>query len=141
MILIWFKPYTLDEIESVNSNTMATHLAIKFVDIGDDYLKAKMPVDATTIQPGGVLHGGASVALAETIGSVGSNLLVDLDKHICVGLEINANHVKSVKSGYVFGVGKPISVKEKTQVWDIKIFDDFNNLICISRLTMAILNK
>ncbi len=100
-----------------------------------------MPVDQRTKQPYGLLHGGASCALAETIGSVASQLVLDPNKFICVGLEINANHIRSARNGYVTGIAKPLHLGGTTHVWDIKIYDDAEQLICISRLTLAILKK
>ena len=120
---------------------MVTHLGIEFTGIGDDFLEATMPVDHRTIQPMGLLHGGANVALAETLGSLAASLTVDQEKEAVVGLEINANHLKSVRSGKVKGIAKPIHLGKSTQVWEIKIFNEADQLCCISRLTMAILNK
>ena len=120
---------------------MVTHLGIEFTGIGDDFLEATMPVDHRTIQPMGLLHGGANVALAETLGSVAASLTVDPEKQMVVGLEINANHLKSVRSGKVKGIAKPIHIGKSTQVWEIKIFNESEQLCCISRLTMAILDK
>ncbi|KAA3617563.1 MAG: hotdog fold thioesterase [Calditrichaeota bacterium] len=139
--MIWFKKYDLNELSTIADSTMVSHLAIEFVEIGDDYLSAKMPVDKRTIQPAGILHGGASVALAETIGSVASSLTINPEKYFCVGLEINANHIKSVKNGFVTGTGKPIHLGRSTQIWEIKIVNDDAALIAISRITLAILEK
>jgi 1,4-dihydroxy-2-naphthoyl-CoA hydrolase len=122
-------------------NTMVIHLGIEFTSIGEDYIEAKMPVDHRTHQPMGLLHGGASVALAETLGSVGASCCIDMSKSYCVGLEINANHIKSVRSGYVIGIAKPIHLGKKTQVWEIRITNEQKELVCISRITMAILDK
>ena len=119
---------------------MTDHLGIEFVEIGDDYLKATMPVDHRTHQPLGLLHGGASVALAETLGSVAATLCVD-DTRFCVGLEINANHIKGVRSGIVKGTTKPVHIGKQTQVWEIRISNDLDELVCISRITMAVLEK
>lgn len=120
---------------------MVTHLGIEFTGIGDDFLEATMPVDHRTTQPMGLLHGGANVALAETLGSLAASLTVDQEKQVVVGLEINANHLKSVRSGKVKGIAKPIHIGKSTQVWEIKIFNEAEQLCCISRLTMAILDK
>ncbi len=128
------------ELQKVSEHTMVDHLGIEFMEIGDNYLTAKMPVDHRTIQPMGLLHGGASVVLAETLGSVASSIIVDKDKSYCVGLEINANHIKSAKDGFVTGKVTPIHIGRKTHVWDIKITNDNNALVCISRLTVAILD-
>jgi len=138
---IWFTNPTVEQINNLHSNTMPGYLDMEVIEIGDDYLKARMPVDHRTIQPYGILHGGASVALAETLGSIGAFLCLDPSKKIPVGLEINANHVRSVRSGYVIGVAKPIHMGSSTHIWEINIHDEQNRLVCISRLTLAILDK
>lgn len=132
---------SLTQLNNTKHQTMVTHLGIEFTGIGEDFLEATMPVDHRTIQPMGLLHGGANVALAETLGSLAASLTVDPEKQHVVGLEINANHLKSVRSGKVKGVAKPIHIGKSTQVWEIKIFNDAEQLCCISRLTMAILDK
>jgi 1,4-dihydroxy-2-naphthoyl-CoA hydrolase len=121
--------------------TMIDNLGIEFLEVGDDYVKARMPVDRRTIQPFGLLHGGASVALAETLGSVAANLCVDREKKMCVGLEVNANHLRPVPNGFVYGVAKPVHVGDATQVWEICILNEQDKLVCISRLTLANLDK
>ncbi len=132
---------TLEMLNAMSRNTMIEHLGIVITRLGDTYIEAKMPVDNRTHQPYGILHGGASVALAETMGSFASHCtLSDPNKH-CVGLEINANHIKSVKSGYVFGIARPIHLGQRTQVWEIRITNEQQELVCISRLTMAIIDK
>lgn len=139
---IWFnKQLTISDLKPLSSGTMGEHLAMEWVAIGDDYLQMKMPVDSRTKQPYGLLHGGASCALAETIGSIASALIIDTDKNICVGLEINANHVRSTKSGFVMATCTPLHIGASTHVWDIKIHDDNRKLVCVSRLTVAILKK
>lgn len=139
---IWFHPnITLTQINAFNKDTMAEHLGLEFTAIGDDYLCARLPVDHRTHQPYGILHGGASVALAETIGSIASALVIDNSRFICVGLEINANHIRSVRSGFVTGTCKPIHTGRSTHVWDIRITDEAEKLVCVSRLTVAILDK
>lgn len=139
---IWFKKdISIDQLNQLNKNNLGEHLGILFTEIGDNYLKATMPVDHRTTQPYGLLHGGASVALAETLGSVASALVIDTNKNICVGLEINANHVRGVKSGIVTGTVTPIHIGASTHVWEIKIHDDKEKLICVSRLTVAVLIK
>ena len=139
---IWFnKSITLDDIKNFGKETMAHYLGMEWVEIGEDFLKLSMPVNEKTKQPYGILHGGASCALAETIGSVASALVIDRDKFICVGLEINANHVRSAKDGLVTGHCTPLHLGKSTHVWDIKIYDEDRKLICISRLTVAILPK
>ncbi len=132
---------TLDALNNLSRNTMAEAIGIEFTAIGADYLEAKMPVDARTQQPLGLLHGGASVSLAETMGSVAATLCVDVDQQFCVGLEINANHIRSVRKGYVRGVARPIHIGKKTQVWEIRIMNDREELVCISRITLAVLDK
>ena len=139
---IWFnKTLSLQELIPLGPNTMATYLAMEWVAVGDDFLKMKMPVDDRTKQPYGLLHGGASCALAETVGSIASHFVIDTDKFICVGLDINANHVRSAKDGYVTATCTPLHIGASTHVWDIKIHDDNQKLVCISRLTVAILKK
>jgi 1,4-dihydroxy-2-naphthoyl-CoA hydrolase len=131
---------TLESLNKWSQHTLAEHLGIEFVEIGDDFLVARMPVNAKTHQPLGLLHGGASVALAETLGSVAATLCLDENK-FCVGLEINANHLKGVRNGFVKGTTKPIHIGKQTHVWEIRISNDLNELICISRITMAVLEK
>lgn len=131
---------TLESLNKWSRNTLAEHLGIEFVEIGDDFLVAQMPVNAKTHQPFGLLHGGASVALAETLGSVAATLCVDENK-FCVGLEINANHLKGVRNGFVKGTTRPIHIGKQTHVWEIRISNDLNELVCISRITMAVLEK
>jgi 1,4-dihydroxy-2-naphthoyl-CoA hydrolase len=123
-------------------NTLSENLGIVFTEIGDDFIKATMPVDQRTIQPFGILHGGASVVLAETLGSMASAFFIDIKTQNAVGLEINANHIKSVKTGgMVTGVAKPIHIGRKTQIWEIKITNEAEQLVCISRLTMAVIDR
>lgn len=139
-MIFQIKP-SLTQLNNTKHQTMVTHLGIEFTGIGEDFLEATMPVDHRTIQPMGLLHGGANVALAETLGSLAASLTVDQEKQAVVGLEINANHLKSVRSGKVKGIAKPIHIGKSTQVWEIKIFNEAEQLCCISRLTMAILDK
>jgi 1,4-dihydroxy-2-naphthoyl-CoA hydrolase len=120
---------------------MGHYLGIEFTDIGEDYLKARMPVDERTRQPYGMLHGGASAVLAETMGSVASALVIDPKQFLCVGLEINANHVRGVREDHVFGTVLPLHIGGSTHVWDIRIVDGQEKLVCISRLTVAILKR
>ena len=137
-----FEPnISLEILNSWGENTMTDFLDINFTKIGEDYLEATMPVNAKTKQPLGLLHGGANVVLAETLGSVAATLTIDTTKQYCVGLEINANHLKSVKEGSVTGITKPIHLGKKTQVWEVKIYTDQGDLSCISRLTMAVIDK
>ena len=132
---------TLESLNRLSANTMVSHLGIEFTRIGDDFIEAKMPIDARTQQPLGLLHGGASVTLAETLGSVAATCCVDREKQYCVGLDINANHVKSAKHGHVIGITKPLHIGNKTHVWEIRIVNEQQELICISRITMAVIDK
>ncbi len=125
----------------MGKNTMVEHLGIVFTDIQKDSLTATMPVDKRTLQPYGLLHGGASVALAETLGSVAAHLSVDSDRYLTVGLEINANHIKSARSGIVTGTARPIHIGRSTHVWSIDIVNEAGQLVCTSRITMAIIAK
>lgn len=120
---------------------MVSYLDIRFTEIGEDYLKAEMPVTDKTRQPLGLLHGGASVVLAETLGSVAAGIIIDTSRQFVVGLEINANHIKSVKEGIVTGKASPIHVGKSTQVWEINITNEENKLVATSRITMAVLDK
>lgn len=139
---IWFKPaLEVKDFIHIGKNTMGDFLGIEFIEIGDDYIKATMPVDERTKQPYGLLHGGASVVLAETLGSVGALLTVDPELFQCVGLEINANHIRGVKHGNVTGIARPIHIGSTTQVWDIRIFDEKEKLVCVSRHTVAVIKK
>lgn len=132
---------TLDILNKMSRNTMAEQIGILFTAIGEDYLEATMPVDKRTHQPFGLLHGGASVALAETMGSVAAHCCIDNNTQFCVGLDINANHIRGVKEGLVKGITKPVHIGKKTQVWEIKILNEKEELVCISRITMAVLDK
>lgn len=139
---IWFnKSIKKENLLTIEPGTMGEFLGMEYTELGDDYIKIKMPVDNRTKQPYGLLHGGASCALAETVGSLASQLVLDPNKFICVGLEINANHVRSARHGYVIATASPLHLGATTHVWDIKIHDETQKLICISRLTMAILKK
>ncbi len=138
---IWFQPFTVDDLNKYQQQTLVTHLGIRYTEVGEDYLKAVMPVDARTKQPAGILHGGASVALAETLGSTGANLMVDRQQKLCVGLDINANHVRAMRSGQVTGTARPLHIGKTTQVWEIKITNDEEKLVCVSRITLAVLDR
>jgi 1,4-dihydroxy-2-naphthoyl-CoA hydrolase len=139
---IWFdKNLSLETLKPLSPNTMAEYLGIEWVEVGDDFIKAKMPVDHRTIQPYGLLHGGASCVLAETLGSVASAMVIDHSQFYCVGIEINANHVRGVKEGYVTGVTTPLHLGSTTHVWDIKLYDEKQKLVCVSRLTVVILKR
>jgi 1,4-dihydroxy-2-naphthoyl-CoA hydrolase len=132
---------SLSALNNMSANTMVAHLGIEFTAIGDDSIQARMPVDHRTHQPLGLLHGGASVALAETLGSVAATCCVDMTTQYCVGLEINANHIKSVREGFVIGTARPIHIGKRTQVWEIRITNEQNELVCVSRITMAVMDK
>jgi 1,4-dihydroxy-2-naphthoyl-CoA hydrolase len=139
---IWNIEATTDSLNAISANTMVEHLGIEFTAIDEDSITARMPVDHRTVQPAGLLHGGASVALAETLGSVAATLCVNPATTSCVGLEINANHIRSVRSGYVTGVARPLHLGNSTHVWDIRIYDDEQErLVCVCRLTMAVLKR
>jgi 1,4-dihydroxy-2-naphthoyl-CoA hydrolase len=135
---IWFQPVDLTAINQWTVNSMDEHLGIQFTEVGEDYIKGTLPVDHRTQQPFGLLHGGASVVLAESLGSVGANLCVDGAKYFCVGLEINANHLRPVTSGTVTGVATPINRGRSFQIWDIRIYNEEGKMNCISRLTVAV---
>ncbi|WP_247232113.1 hotdog fold thioesterase [Telluribacter sp. SYSU D00476] len=132
---------SIDFLQSLDKDTIARHLGIEYLEVGEDYIVARMPVDHRTHQPFGILHGGASVVLAESLGSVASYLtLKDPEKQRAVGLEINANHVRPVQSGYVYGRVTPIHVGRTTHLWEIRITNEENKLVCISRLTVAVVD-
>jgi 1,4-dihydroxy-2-naphthoyl-CoA hydrolase len=135
------KGVTVQHLNQLSANTMVSHLGITFTEVGQDFLVARMPVDSRTHQPLGLLHGGASVALAETLGSVAAHICVDQSTQYCVGLEINANHIKGIKSGFVNGRTTAVHVGKRTHVWEIKITNDEGALICLSRITMAVIDK
>lgn len=139
--MIWPREYQVEDLNNRPKGHIGEVLGIEFMEIGDDFLSARMPVNEKTHQPYGILHGGASVVLAETLGSVASNLIVNSDKYIAVGLEVNANHLRPVKSGFVTGICKPIHIGGKTHVWDIRLYDDRGKMNCVSRLTVAIVHK
>ena len=139
---IWFdKELSIEKLRPLCQNTMSEHLGIEWTEVGENFIKAKMPVDQRTKQSYGLLHGGASCALAETIGNVASAMVVDHSKFYCVGLEINANHVRSIKQGFVTGVAAPLHLGGATHVWDIKIYDEKEKMVCVSRLTVAIIPR
>ncbi len=139
--MIWAKKISLDEIDAFLKNSIEEQLGIKIVEVGDDYIKATMPVDHRTRQPFGILHGGASVVLAESLGSFASYLIIKSKDQIGAGIEVNANHIRSVSEGIVTGIVRPIHLGNQLHVWEIKIRDQKNKLVCISRLTVAIINK
>jgi 1,4-dihydroxy-2-naphthoyl-CoA hydrolase len=139
---IWFhKGLKLEDFGDLGKDTMSEWIGIEWVELGDNFLKGKMPVDHRTNQPYGLLHGGASCVLAETLGSVASAMVVDHDKFYCVGLEINANHIRSARQGFVTGIVSPLHIGATTHVWDIKIYDEWEKLVCVSRLTVAVIKR
>lgn len=138
---IWSQAVTIETFNNRAKNTLCTHLGIEFVEVGDDYLIATMPVDDRTRQPMGIMHGGASCVLAETIGSMAAQFCVNTVTHYCVGLDINTNHVRSIKDGYVMGIAAPYHLGRSTQVWSIEIRNEEHQLISVNRLTMAVLNR
>ena len=136
------KKVSLDVVNAMNKNTLMDALGIECVEIGTDYVISRMPVDHRTHQPMGLLHGGASMALIESIGSMGSTLLIDLEKEAPVGLEINANHVSGVRSGFVKAIGKIVHAGKSTHIWQVDIFnEETNKLVCTGRLTVMIVPK
>ncbi len=140
--MIWKNSPSLEGLNNLSKNTINENIGIEFIEIGNDYIVAKMPVDQRTKQPMGLLHGGASLVLAETLGSIASVLLIDdLTKEAAVGIEINANHLNSTKNGYVFGTVRPIKTGRRIHVWEIKIKDESNKPICVSRLTTMIIQN
>ncbi len=139
--MIWSRDYTVEELNGRPKGHIGELIGIEFTEITEDSISARMPVNEKTHQPYGILHGGASVVLAESLGSVASNMIVDSNKYIGVGLEVNANHLRPVKSGFVTGICKPIHIGGKTHVWDIRLYDDRGKMNCVSRLTVAIIPK
>ena len=138
---LWRSPSSVAELNSGCPGTLIEHLGIKFTEIGDDYIRGTMLVDARTRQPYGLLHGGASVALAETLGSTGAVMCVDVKEYQCVGQEINANHVRAARTGWVTGTARPVHLGGRTQIWSIEIVNEAGKLVCISRLTVAVIRR
>ncbi len=138
---IWQCELTLLLVNDRNKNTMFDHLGIEFTEVGEDYLTARMPVDHRTKQPLGIMHGGASCVLAESVGSTAANFCVDLTSHYCVGLDINTNHIRSIRDGVVYGTARPFHLGKSTQVWGIDIVNEQKQLISVNRLTMAVLAR
>ncbi|MDP4687773.1 MAG: hotdog fold thioesterase [Salibacteraceae bacterium] len=139
--MIWFKPVDITQASQGSKNTLLETLDIQITEIGDNFLKGTMPVDHRTVQPYGILHGGASVSLAESLGSVAAYLTVDPEIYVTVGQEVNANHIRPVTSGRVTGIAKPVHIGRTSQVWSIEITNEAGKLVCISRLTMAVVEK
>lgn len=132
---------SIEAINDIGKNTMFDAIGIRILEVGSDYIKGSMPVNEQTKQPMGLLHGGASVAFAETLGSIASTLVIDMTKKAPVGLEINANHIKSARDGLVYGVCRPLHVGSQTHVWEIKISNEQDQLVCVSRLTTSIIDQ
>lgn len=135
---IWKQPISIELLTASNANCAATHLGIEFLEVGDDFIRARVPVDQRTVQPYGLLHGGVSVVLAETLGSCGAAYTAPAG-HRAVGLDINANHLKGTTSGWVTGITRPVHIGRSTQVWQIEMTNDAGELTCVSRITMAVL--
>ncbi|MES2413049.1 MAG: hotdog fold thioesterase [Pseudomonadota bacterium] len=135
---IWKQAISVEALTASAVNTTVSHLGIEFLEVGDDFIKARVPVDRRTVQPYGLLHGGVSVVLAETLGSCGAAFAAP-QGHRVVGLDINANHLKSASSGWVTGITRPVHVGRTTQVWSIELTNEAGELVCVSRITMAVL--
>lgn len=136
---IWFKQFTPDNLNQRGVNTMAEFLGIKFTNVGEDSLTAIMPVTERVKQPMGIVHGGANVVLAETIASTAANAVIDLEQFYCVGLEINANHIRSVREGIVTATTRPIHLGRTTQIWHVDIFNEAGKITCVSRMTASVI--
>ncbi len=134
---IWQQPISLATLTAISANTAVSHLGIEFLEVGDDFISARVPVDARTRQPFGLLHGGVSVTLAETLGSVGASFACP-PGFVAVGLDINANHLKGASSGWVTGVTRPLRLGRSTQVWQIDLTNEAGELTCVSRITVAV---
>lgn len=139
--MIWFKKYDIKDLNDLNKNTMGENLGLEFTEITDDTVVAKMPVDSRTVQPFRILHGGASAALAETLGSVASMMCVDVEKNVPVGIELNINHLRSESKGFVYGYCKPIRVGKSVHVWQIDIRNEQDKLVASSRLTTMVIDR
>lgn len=138
MKTLWFKPYTVTDWNGRYPNTLVEHLGIQITEIGADFIRGTMPVDRRTHQPQGLLHGGASVALAETLGSIAANMVIDGAAFVAVGQEINANHIRGIKSGIVTGTARAFYIGRTSHVWGIEIQNPDGQLVCVSRITMAV---
>ena len=139
--MIWKTPLTIEDLQKRCANTFVSHLKIVFTEVGDDYLKAEMPIGPYLMQPMGIMHGGVSCSLAETVGSAAANYCVDAKTQYCVGLDINTNHIRQVSSGVITATARPYHIGKKTQVWSIEIHDEQNNLVSVTRLTLVALPK
>ena len=138
---IWARDFTIEQINTQTQGCMVSHVGIEVTEIGDDFLRGRMPVDDRTRQPFGILHGGASVVLAETLASIGCQFTIDWDHHRAVGLEINANHIRGASEGFVTGTSRAVHLGRRTQVWETHILDEREKLVCISRITMAVIER
>ena len=138
---IWQTDISVEGLTERGKNTIVEHLGIEFTEVGDNYITARMPVDQRTKQPIGIMHGGASCVLAETVGSMAANYCVDIKQQYCVGLDINTNHIRPAKNGYVIGTARPFHIGKSTQVWGIEIVDEAGKLVSVTRLTMAVLKR
>jgi 1,4-dihydroxy-2-naphthoyl-CoA hydrolase len=138
---IWTSVRSVQELNSHRAGTLIEHLGIEFTEITDEFIRGTMPVDGRTRQPYGLLHGGASVALAETLGSMGATLCIDTEAYQCVGQEINANHVRAARTGLVTGTARPVHLGARSQVWTIDIVNAAGHLLCTSRLTVAVIRR
>ena len=140
MTNIFRRPATIEALNANTASTAVSHLGIRITEVGEDFLRGTMPVDERTKQPYGLLHGGSSALLAETLASIAANMCVEKDGQQAVGLELNCNHVRAVREGFVTGTARPVHVGRKTQVWDIRIEDERGKLCCVSRLTLAVID-
>jgi uncharacterized protein (TIGR00369 family) len=140
-VSIWRSASTPEQLNAHSARTLAQSLEILFTEVGENFLKGTMPVDERTRQPYGLLHGGASVAFAETLGSTAANLCVDTGRYLCLGQEINANHVRATRSGLITGTARPLHIGGSSQVWSIEITNEATQLVCISRLTLAVIRR
>lgn len=140
-VTIWHQAPSLEELRTKTAETIVGHLGIEILEIGEDFLRGRMPVDQRTIQPAGILHGGASVVLAETLGSIAANHCLPKPDTMAVGLEVNANHVRPAQSGWVYGIARPLHIGGSTQLWEIRITNEHDKLVCVSRLTMAVVPR
>lgn len=138
---IWFKNYTLDDLQNLNKNTMGETIGLEFTEIGEESISARIPVDYRTVQPARLLHGGATAALAETLGSVGCYLTIDTNLYDCVGLELNINHIRGERKGFVVGKAIPLHRGKTTQIWSIEVRNEMNKLVSVGRITMMIIKK
>lgn len=138
---IWFNTYSLDDWKGMDQDTIHESLGIELTELGPDFLKGRMPVDHRTVQPARILHGGASVVLAESLGSIGSFLIVDPEKHLTVGQSVTANHIRPGTEGFVTGIARPIHIGKRSHIWSIDIVNEEEKLVCTVRLTMAIVPK